>query len=95
MITALILSTLLIFSSCATNRVCSDPSGKEVDWYSIFLMPKSVSSDGSINYGDFGPSLSDLAFYKYDENNFPPTQITKYIASNESDFNYFLIGFNL
>ena len=90
MLIALILSTLLIFSSCVTNRVCRDPSGKEVDWYSIFLMPKSVSNDGSINYGYFDPSLNDLAFYKYDESTFPPTHITKYISSNESDFNYFL-----
>ena len=87
----LIYSALLVFTSCNTNRVCRDPSGKEVDWYSIFLMPASVSSDNSINYGYFDSSLSDLQFYKYDENNFPPTHITKYITnSDDSDFNYFL-----
>ena len=90
MLTALIYSTLLIFAFCDTNRVCRDPSGKEVDWYSIFLMSKSVSNDGSINYGYFDPSLNELAFYKYDENTFPPNHITKYITSNDSDFNYFL-----
>ena len=87
----LIYSALLVFTSCNTNIVCRDPSGKEVDWYSIFLMPASVSSDNSINYGYFDSSLSDLQFYKYDENNFPPTHITKYITnSDDSDFNYFL-----
>ena len=90
MLMALIYSALLIFASCTTNRVCRDPAGKEVDWYSIFLMPASVSSDGSINYGYFDSSLSDLEFYKYDESTFPPNHITKYITSDDSDFNYFL-----
>ena len=90
MVIALIYSALLIFVSCANNRVCRDPSGKEVDWFSIFLMPASVSSDGSINYGYFDSSLSDIQFYEYNENTFPPTHITKYITNDESDFNYFL-----
>ena len=46
MIKTLIYSALYIFASCNINRVCRDPVGKEVDWYSIFLMPSSVSSDG-------------------------------------------------
>ena len=45
----LIYSYLVILASCIANKVCRDPSGKEVDWYSIFLMPKSLSSDGSLN----------------------------------------------
>ena len=53
-------------------------------------MPASASSDGSINYGYFDSSLSDLEYYKYDEITFPPTYITKYITSDDSDFNYFL-----
>ena len=90
MLMALIYSALLICSTCITNRVCRDPGGNEVDWYSIFLMPASVSSDGSINYGYFDSSLSDLKFYIYDESTFPPNHITKYITSDDSDFNYFL-----
>ena len=87
----LIYSYLVILASCIANKVCRDPSGKEVDWYSIFLMPKSLSSDGSLNYGYFDSSLSDLKFYKYEESNFPPTYITKYINDNNDseDFNYF------
>ena len=90
MLMLLIYSTLLFFSICNTNRVCRDPAGKEVDWYSIFMMPASASSDGSINYGYFDSSLSDLEYYKYDEITFPPNYITKYITSDDSDFNYFL-----
>ena len=88
----LIYSCLIIFVLGNTNRVCRSPSGKEVDWYSIFLMPKSVSNDNSLNYAYFDSSLSDLIFYKYEESNFPPTLITKYITNNEGseDFNYFL-----
>ena len=85
-----IYSTLLIFASSAINRVCRDPSGKEVDWFSIFLMPTSSSTDGSINYGYFDSSISDMQFYKYEESTFPPNHLTNYIKSNDSDFNYFL-----
>ena len=90
MLKALIYSSLFVLTLCSTNRVCRDPAGKEVDWYSIFLMPKSTSNDGSLNYGYFDPSLNSLKFYKYDESTFPPNQITKYITSENTDFNYFL-----
>ena len=85
-----LLFSLLIFSAiCSTNKVCRDPSGKEVDWYSIFFMPQSASSDGEIHYGYFDPSMSALKYYKYDEGTFPPTRITRYVTSGGSGFNYF------
>jgi len=82
-------SLLILFSSCNTNRVCLNPSGKEVDWYAIFFMPASASSDGAIHYGYFDPNVSNLQFYKYDVNTFPPTRITRFVTSGGSDFNYF------
>ena len=82
---------LFSFSICAMNRVCRDPSGNEVDWYSIFFMPASISKDGIIDYAYFDPTLNELDYYKYDENTFPPTRITKYITdSDDTNFNYFL-----
>ena len=72
-----------------TARVCLNPSGKEVDWYSIFLMPSSISSDRAIHYGYFDPTLSLLQYYKYEENTFPPTRITRYVTESSSNFNYF------
>ena len=36
MLKTLIYSSLLIFASCTTNRVCRDPAGKEVDWFLYF-----------------------------------------------------------
>ena len=89
MLRSLIISILLLFASCATNKVCRDPSGKEVDWYSIFFMPQSISTDGAIHYGYFDPTLSSLQYYKYDEGTFPPTRITKYVTGGGSGFNYF------
>ena len=82
-------SLLILFSSCNTNRVCLNPSGKEVDWYAIFFMPASASSDGAIHYGYFDPNVSNLQFYKYDVNTFPPTRITRFVTSGGSNFNYF------
>ena len=89
MIKSIILSILLLFTSCATNKVCRNPAGNEVDWYAIFFMPSSASADGSINYGYFDPTLSSLQFYKYAESNFPPTRLTKYVTGGGSGFNYF------
>ena len=85
----ILISILIIYSSCATNKVCRNPSGKEVDWYAIFFMPASASTDGSINYGYFDQTLSSLSFYKYDVNTFPPTRLTKYVTGGGSGYNYF------
>lgn len=85
-----LLFSFLIFSIiCLTNKICRDPSGKEVDWYSIFFMPKSASTDGTIHYGYYDSSLNFLKYYKYNEDTFPPTRITKYSTDADSDFNYF------
>ena len=89
MLKPLLFSLLILFASCSTNKVCRSPTGKEVDWYAIFFMPQSVSTDGAIHYGYFDPSLSALEFHKYDESTFPPTRITKYVTGGGSDFNYF------
>ena len=89
MFKSILFSILLLLSSCATNKVCRNPSGKEVDWYSIFFMPASASSDGQIHYGYYDSSLSSLQYYKYDVKTFPPTRITKYVTGGGSGFNYF------
>ena len=89
MFKSLLISLLIIFTSCSTNKVCRSPSGKEVDWYAIFFMPQSISTDGAIHYAYFDPSLSALEYHKYDEGTFPPTRITKYVTGGGSDYNYF------
>ena len=84
-----LFSLLILLSSCGASRVCRNPSGKEVDWYTIFFMPASASSDGAIHYAYYDPTLGGLQYYKYDVNTFPPTRITRYVTSGGSDFNYF------
>ena len=83
------LSFLFLSVTCSIKKVCLNPSGQEVDWYAIFLMPTSTSDDGEIHYGYFDPSLDSLEYYKYDVNTFPPTHITRYTLGDEADFNYF------
>jgi deoxyribonuclease-2 len=85
-----VIGCILIFLvSCSTNKVCRNPEGQEVDWYSIFLMPSSASSDRQIHYGYFDSKSTDIKYYKYMESNFPPTQITRYATLGGKDFNYF------
>lgn len=85
-----ILEVILLFLvSCSTNKVCRNPDGIEVDWYAIFFMPLSISSNNKIYYGYFDNSLRSLEFYEYSESNFPPNQITKYVTNGGNDFNYF------
>ena len=82
--------SLIIFSNCALNKVCRNTKGTEVDWYVIFFMPRSASSDNEIYYAYIDNSLTDLEYYKYEESTFPPTMITSYVTSaTTSDFNYF------
>ena len=89
MVKAITFLILFISYKCMTNRVCLDPEGKEVDWYSIFFFSKSISSDNEIHYAYFDPNLNGLQYYKYNENTFPPTRITKFVTEGGSDFNYF------
>ena len=89
MLKSFLFSLLLLSISSTTNKVCRSPSGKEVDWYAIFLMPQSASSDGAIHYGYFDPNLNSLEFHKYEQDSFPPTRITKYVTGGGSNFNYF------
>ena len=77
-IKSIIISVLLLSASCSTKKVCLNPLGQEVDWYAIFFMP-----------GYYDPNLSSLEYYLYDVNNFPPTHITRFTLSDETDFNYF------
>ena len=87
----LILS--LFFQIYSIDKVCRNPKGTEVDWYAIFFMPKSASSDKQIHYAYFDNTLNSLQYYLYEESSFPPTIITSYVTSSSDisnlDFNYF------
>ena len=86
--------SLIIFSNSSLNKVCRNTKGTEVDWYVIFFMPRSASSDNEIYYAYIDNTLTDLEYYKYEESTFPPTMITSYVTSaTTSDFNYFLENF--
>ena len=87
----LIPLTLFIFSECSTEKVCRNTKGEVVDWYAIFFMPRSVSSDNQIYYAYFDNTLSSLEYYLYEESTFPPTMITAYVTNNinNDNINYF------
>ena len=86
----LIFGCLFFFSNCVSDKVCRNTKGVEVDWYVIFFMPRSVSSDNEIYYAYIDNTLKSLEYYKYEESTFPPTMITSYVTSaSTSDFNYF------
>ena len=89
----ILFSILFLLASCLLkkNKKCLNPLGQEVDWFTIFFMPESISDDREIHYGYFDPNLNSLQFHKYDENTFPPTHITRFVTEDDSssDFNYF------
>ena len=87
----IILSTLLLLSICSDEKVCRNTKGQAVDWYAIFFMPRSVSSDNLIYYAYYDNTLSSMEYYLYEESTFPPTMITAYVTNNadSADFNYF------
>ena len=68
----LLFISLLFLAKCANEKVCRNPKGTAVDWYVIFFMPKSASSDGEIHYGYFDNISSSLKYYLYEESTFPP-----------------------
>ena len=87
---SLLFFSTLFFSNCYSNKVCRNTKGEEVDWYVIFFMPKSASSDNEIHYAYIDNTLKSLEYYKYEESTFPPTMITSYVTkSTAQDFNYF------
>ena len=90
-LTLFIIISYLFLIKCATDKVCRNPSGTEVDWYVIFFMPQTASSDNKIHYGYFDNTQKSLNYYLYEESTFPPTRITSYVTSNPqaTDFNYF------
>ena len=85
-----IILLIIIFQIYSTEKVCRNPNDVEVDWYVIFFMPKSASSDKQIHYAYFDNTLNIQQYYLYEETSFPPTKITSYVTSTGgSDFNYF------
>ena len=86
-----IFPILFIFSLSSTEKVCRNTRGQAVDWYAIFFMPRSVSSDNQIYYAYLDNTLSSLEYYLYQESTFPPTMLTAYVTNNGNyeDFNYF------
>jgi len=82
--------SLLYISNCYSNKVCRNTKGEEVDWYVLFFMPRSASSDNQIYYAYIDNTLKSLEYYKYEESTFPPTMITAYVTkATTQDFNYF------
>ena len=88
----LLILFLFHLCNCSTNKVCRDPGGNEVDWYAIFFMPKSASSDKQIHYAYIDNTMATYQYYLYEESTFPPTMITSYVTNVQTDdinFNYF------
>ena len=85
------ISSLLLCINCQNEIYCRNPLGKEVDWYVVFLMPRSVSSDNKLIYAYFDDNSSSFQYHLYQESSFPPNIITSYVTNNKnnSNINYF------
>lgn len=87
-ISTLILITLFLFSQEASNKVCRDPQGNKVDWFTLFLFPEKSSPDYELHYAYMDSNTQKLTYYKYEEETFPPTHIVRYTLTG-NDYNYF------
>lgn len=86
----IIIISLLYYANCQNEIVCRNSLGKEVDWYIVFLFPRSVSSDNQLYYAYFDNNSSSFQYFPYKEISFPPNYITSYVTSNNnSKINYF------
>ena len=86
----LIFFVLFFISLCDLNPICLNRDNIPVDWYVIFLLPSSISNNQELIYAYFDQTLKNIKYFKYEEKNFPPTLITKYVINNNSkNINYF------
>ena len=85
----LIIVLLLLHLFYQNEKVCLNPNGKPVDWYIIFLFPRSVSPDKEIYYAYFDSNLLSADYYLYNESSFPPSMVISYLNNNDSNYNYF------
>ena len=93
LIILIILNFSLFSINCSTEKVCRNQKGTEVDWYVIFFMPQTASTDNKIHYAYIDNTQKSLSYYLYEESSFPPNLITSYVTSvskdSSIDFNYF------
>ena len=61
----LIIILTVFFQIYSADKVCRNPKGTEVDWYVLFFMPKSASSDNQIYYAYIDNTLNSLQYYLY------------------------------
>jgi deoxyribonuclease-2 len=67
-----------------------NPSGDEVDWYSIFMIPKSSSGTDTIAFGYMDSTSTTMKYTQYKKGNFPPISMTSSIKlKSVKNVNYF------
>jgi deoxyribonuclease-2 len=66
----------IIYSVTSSKYSCLNPSGEEVDWFSIFMMPKTVSKTNEITFGYFDSNSNEIKYIVHDKSNFPPISMS-------------------
>ena len=80
-----------LFSFVATYKYsCLDPSGKKVDWFTIFMIPKSSSQLNEIHFGYLDSKSKKMKYILFKKGNFPPIEMSTSIDQVKSkNVNYF------
>lgn len=81
---------LLLSYTISANYYCKNPSGEEVDWYAIFMIPRSSSGTDSIAFGYFDSASKNIKYMQANKDKFPPLEMTSAIDIKKSkNVNYF------
>ena len=72
------------------TKSCKNQKGDFVDWYAIFLKPKSSTGKDLISYLYFDNFSNELKYYIYNEDTFPLNKILDYIINDDFGTNYII-----
>lgn len=92
MVKPIIVIFLLLSISLLTESkyTCVNPSGSEVDWFSIFMIPKTSSGTTDITFGYYDNTSSTIKYIEYKKGNFPPIELAAAIDLKKTkNTNYF------
>jgi hypothetical protein len=72
------------------TKYCKNHLDKFVDWYVIFIIPKSERKNKSIIYYYFDNNLETFTDYIFQNNTFPPNKILDYVIIDDFMTNYII-----
>jgi hypothetical protein len=79
---------LVLCSLCQSKpgKICQNPSGKNVDWYVVFLFPETATQERELYYGYFDATSTEMAYYKYADSSFPGIKVVQGFEDGKTNY---------